>query len=396
MHPLVEEPSILTVDDDRVDRRVVKRLLSNSYRVLEATSGTEALALLSHTPKPACVLLDYRLPDMDGLMFLDTLAQNEGDIHLPIIMVTGQGDELIAVEAMKRGAVDYLVKDQLETGLLEHAIQRAIHQKETEAQLAAYTRDLAGLTMKLATSEKRLRELNANKDAFFGIVSHDLRDPIVGLHGLIKLLRDRFATLSPADTQKWLDDMYAAVDQVRDLLNHLLGWAKTQMGTVEFNPEHVNLRTLVAQSVAALETRLAQKNLQLDFSQAQGWVKADANMIAFVLRNLVGNAIKFTPAGGCITISASASDDLFEISVQDTGIGMTPDQCDKLFRLEDRYTRLGTDGERGTGFGLLRCHAFVEKHGGTIGVESEESQGSRFWFTLPATDPLMASTPLPV
>jgi len=169
------------------------------------------------------------------------------------------------------------------------------------------------------------------------------------------------------------------------LLENLLHWARMQQGLIPFKREHVVLHLIVEESVAMLMDAAKSKKIDILCNiPHEITVFADSNMLQTVIRNLVSNAVKFTPHGGRITITAIVTaDKSVKISIKDSGIGMSPEIIDHLFQLDVKTSRNGTDGEPSTGLGLLLCNEFVEKHGGRFNVESDEGKGSTFYFTIP-------------
>ncbi|MEJ5287062.1 MAG: PAS domain S-box protein [Bacteroidota bacterium] len=236
----------------------------------------------------------------------------------------------------------------------------------------------------LKESEERLKELNFAKDKFFNIIAHDLRAPISGLISMTKMLIENSEILSPDGMRELLVDLLEFANQSYNLLENLLQWARTQTGTIPFNPEDTDLFEIALASKLLNEPNAKQKNIVISNNvPPQSFSFVDRNMITTIVRNLVSNAIKFTNPGGEIRINLIDKGDNFELSVSDTGVGMSKEQMDKLFKVGENVSTLGTSGEKGSGFGLILCKEFVEKNGGTIRVESELGKGTTFYVTLP-------------
>lgn len=236
----------------------------------------------------------------------------------------------------------------------------------------------------LKESEERLKELNFAKDKFFNIIAHDLRAPISGLISMTKMLIENSEILSPDEMRELLVDLLEFANQSYNLLENLLQWARTQTGTIPFNPEDTDLFEIALASKLLNEPNAKQKNIVISNNvPPQSFSFVDRNMITTIVRNLVSNAIKFTNPGGEIRINLIDKGDNFELSVSDTGVGMSKEQMDKLFKVGENVSTLGTSGEKGSGLGLILCKEFVEKNGGTIRVESELGKGTTFYVTLP-------------
>lgn len=245
---------------------------------------------------------------------------------------------------------------------------------------------------KLAEEEIKLKneqlvKLNAEKDKFFSIIAHDLKGPFNGFLGLTQIMAEELPSLPMAEVQKIAVKMSKSATNLYRLLENLLEWSQIQKGAIPFNPEVIQLRTILDEGIATFQESAQKKGIEIatDIDDGQK-VFADAYMLQSVIRNLVLNAVKFTPNGGKISLLAKATtDNNIEISIQDTGIGMSRTMVENLFLIDVQTNRTGTEGEPSTGLGLLLCKEFIEKHGGKIWVESEEGKGSTFYFSLPRT-----------
>jgi signal transduction histidine kinase len=228
-------------------------------------------------------------------------------------------------------------------------------------------------------------KLIATKDKFFSIIAHDLKSPFVGLLSLTELMADKTENFSLAEFAEFSKSLNETACNLYKLLENLLEWAMLQNGSINFTPKDFDLSKMISQGINTINQRALQKRItiinKIDNSQK---VYADEKMISTVLRNLLSNAVKFTHQNGMVTISAKEIEDqMIEIFIKDSGIGMPKSIVEKLFELGEKTGRQGTDGELSTGLGLLLCKEFVEKNGGKILVESEEGVGSAFYFTLP-------------
>ncbi len=234
-------------------------------------------------------------------------------------------------------------------------------------------------------TNQELIKLNSEKDKFFSIIAHDLRSPFQGFLSLTEMMADSGEAISQADLVEYSKNLNKAAQNLYKLLENLLAWSQVKNGTIDFAPQYLNLSTIVSQNIDTFTQRAKQKGItiieEIDHEQK---VFADDKMIGSILRNLLSNAVKFTIKDGLVTLKAKMrSNDMIEISMEDTGIGISEKLLDKLFKIDEKVGRKGTDGELSTGLGLLLCKEFVEKHGGKIWMESEEGKGSKFTFTLP-------------
>jgi len=232
---------------------------------------------------------------------------------------------------------------------------------------------------------EQLQKINAEKDKFFSIIAHDLRSPFNGFLGLTHIMAEELPRLTMAQVQELAVSMQNSATNLHSLLENLLQWSQKQQGLIPFHPEIIHLHLVVEETIAVLLESAKEKQIEILNTISIGFtVFADLNMFQTIIRNLVSNAVKFTPNGGRITIDASIHNEtMLKISVSDTGIGMSPNLLNRLFRLDESANRKGTNNEPSTGLGLLLCKEFVEKNNGKIWVESQEGKGSTFYFTIP-------------
>lgn len=236
----------------------------------------------------------------------------------------------------------------------------------------------------LKESEEKLRQMNLAKDKFFNIIAHDLRAPISGLTSMTKLLLENYENLEPEYTKDLLSNILEVSNQTFNLLENLLLWARTQTGTIPFKPEETDLYEVVLASKVLNEPNAKQKGITINnLVPADSFAFVDRNMITTVVRNLISNAVKFSPSNTEITIKLNDIGDFYELIVSDKGVGMTPEQLDKLFKLGENISTVGTQGEKGSGIGLILCQEFVERNGGKIRIESQVGEGTTFFITLP-------------
>lgn len=235
----------------------------------------------------------------------------------------------------------------------------------------------------LIESESRLIELNNTKDILYSIIAHDLRSPFNSILGFSDLLINTTESEGFEKIQKFSSLIYSTARNTLVLLDNLLDWEKTQTGQINFNPEKLNLSTVIKNVIKIKTSNAIIKNISLNFNPSNIAVFADQNMLKTVLRNLISNAIKFTNLNGEININTIQSQDYCEISILDNGVGMDSEKCNNLFKIDINVTTKGTEGEKGSGLGLLLCKEFVEKNKGKIIAESELGKGSNFMFTLP-------------
>jgi signal transduction histidine kinase len=229
-----------------------------------------------------------------------------------------------------------------------------------------------------------LQDLNATKDKFFSIISHDLKGPLNSLTSFSGLLINHTDSLSKDEIKMLAKDLDKSLKNLFALLENLLEWSRSQTGKIEFKPEAFDVTALLAENTELLKAQAQNKNIVLENAYiSEQSVFAHKHSINTVVRNLISNAIKFTPAGGMIKVDLQPKADSVTVTIADNGVGMSKEVMNKLFRIDTKHTTKGTAEEKGTGLGLILCKEFVEKNGGRIWVESEEGKGSVFCFTVP-------------
>jgi len=250
--------------------------------------------------------------------------------------------------------------------------------------LAQKNQELEVLNHTLSDSEAALKELNATKDKFFTIIAHDIKNPLSAYRSVTKMLTNSFFELSEQQKLEYIRGIYKSSENLYELFQNLLQWSTSQAGSMKFKPQEIDLGILSFKAVAILQESADKKNLQVDMDvKTDTYAYGDINMVSTVLVNLVSNAIKYSKQAGTINIKASDSGNFLKISVTDSGVGITKEDIEKLFRVEIDHKTIGDSEEKGTGIGLILCKEFVTKNGGTIWVESEYGKGAIFNFTLP-------------
>ncbi len=231
---------------------------------------------------------------------------------------------------------------------------------------------------------KELSELNSMKDKLFSIIAHDLKNPLHSLFGLTDYLITSYKSLSDDERINLIAKMDTSGKQILRLLENLLYWSRSQIGSVEFSPKMNDLNKMIEETIEVLSETAASKKIEVINNVVKdSFVYCDSDMIKTVLRNLISNGIKFTNCEGRIAIDLIKIEGAWKISVSDNGIGMEEDKTKSLYKIDSISTSRGTEGEQGTGLGLIICKEFIEKHKGTISAESSVGKGSTFSFTLP-------------
>ncbi|MCX6278901.1 MAG: PAS domain S-box protein [Bacteroidetes bacterium] len=246
------------------------------------------------------------------------------------------------------------------------------------------------ITERKKTEAERIRKneelvlLNATKDKFFSIIAHDLKSPFNSIVGFSNILVEQVNEKDYEGIEEYANIILKSSGRALDLLMNLMEWARSQTGRMEFNPEYIEMVDFINEIILSFDVIAGQKSIVIDRAFPPNVIVfADKAMLSTVLRNLISNAIKFTQTGGKITISIEGKQSELSASVSDSGVGISTERIEKLFRIDESYSTPGTNNERGTGLGLILCKEFIEKHGGKICVESEVGNGSTFRFTIP-------------
>jgi signal transduction histidine kinase len=390
---------ILVIDDDEVDRMAVRRSLTKAgfrLEVAEVENCTEAIAVLQASPFD-CVFLDYRLPDQDGLLLVQQVRQL--GIRVPLVVLTGQGDEEIAVDLMKAGATDYLVKSRVSPDNLARVLRNAIrvYQAELEAALANQrlresnellirkNQELEIQRQQIQIQNIKLIEASRLKSQFLATMSHELRTPLNAIIGFSQLLLRPGKAALPPQQQDMVSRILNNGKNLLFLLNEILDFSKAEAGHLDLKPDMVDLAAVVQATVNELRSLAEQKQLaltvQIQLERSQ--VYNDANRLRQVLVNLVSNAIKFTDVGEVSVRVFEADDETIILQVQDTGIGIAPEHFSHIFEAFRQVDQTNTRKHAGTGLGLAITDSLVCLMEGTIQVDSTIGDGSTFTVRLP-------------
>ena len=399
--------SILLVDDDDVDRMTVKRAFKQAgfaVKLNEAIDGKEAVSILqssqdktAHPNNIDLILLDYRLPDTNGL---DLIAKIKSmDIKLPIIILTGQGDEEIAVEIMKAGAADYISKAKIEPNILIKAINSAvrIYQAETAVELAnerlrasnellvLKNKELERQKQQIESQNIELQESYQLKSEFLATMSHELRTPMNAIMGFSQLLLRQYPDPLSDQQVNLIQRILNNSKNLLDMINEMLDFSKIEAGKLEYQAHVFNLNTLVDTTVEELRSLSLQKQIDLitEIDLNDSMIVQDSNLLKRSLVNLISNAIKFTDSGTVKVKAWETNPERIAISVEDTGIGIAATNLDKIFHAFRQVDQSFTRQHAGTGLGLAITDSLIKIMGGEISVESELDRGSIFTVEIP-------------
>jgi len=319
-------------------------------------------------------VLGYSVAELEGRVFLDFVHPEDIEPTLQAIAILVKQQEVYCFEnryLAKDGSYRWIEWRSKPQGNKIYAAARDITQRKKHEQ-------------KIQIQNQELEKLNATKDKFFSIIAHDLKSPFNSILGFSEILSEEAHKHNINSVIKFAGVINSAAKHSYQLLENLLKWARMQQGRIPFEPQTLLLNRLVGSEINGLKISAENKNIQISNRLDEEIILfADENMLSSVVRNLISNAIKFTPKNGEITITAKQTDGQVIISVSDTGKGITTEEINNLFKIETSFSTQGTENEKGTGLGLLLCKDFIQKHKGNIAVKSMPGKGSTFTIYLP-------------
>ena len=406
--------TILVVDDQPQNIRLIGTFLRKYYNLLIAENGPKAIDT-AISKQPDLILLDIMMPDMSGFEVCEVLKKNEITKEIPIIFLTAKTETDDILKAFEIGGVDYVTKPfnamelmarirahielknskEIIKDQFEQLKQKNEQLKKTYEDLEHQAQHLNKLYMQLIKNEtflrntnEELKKLNEMKDRFFSIVSHDLRSPFAGILTITDIIKNHANTFSKEELISMLQSLNETAQQTYKFIEDLLEWSRSQMGRIQMNIVEEDLHTIVTGTILTLKQQAEIKNIEIDSRIQSGtFAMFDKNMMATIVRNLISNAIKFTPKGGKITLKAEAIEKegkrFIRLAVSDTGVGMTEQQVANLFSLDKVQSTPGTEKEKGTGLGIMICRDFINKMNGELSVESKLNEGTTFFVDVP-------------
>lgn len=361
---------LLLVEDNPGDARLIKLFLDESrqeFAITHTTGLSDTMRFLAHG-HPDTVLLDLGLPDSQGLATLRETRKAAPEV--PVVILTGLNDEELAVDALKEGAQDYLVKGSIESKALVKSVRYAIERQRL-----------------LAENERLRVQQMALKDEFLSHVSHELRSPLNAIYQFVSILSDGLAGECNPQQREFLQIIWRNAGQLKTMIGELLDVTRAAAAKLIVNLRTVEVAPIVQEVCDTVRAAANLKNIALRAEMAEDLprVLADPDRLRQILVNLLDNAVKFTPEAGKVTVRVSAfetSPPVLKFSVMDTGCGIAAELHERIF--ERLYQVSSNDGARtGLGLGLYICRELVKLQGGNIFVEQSSSSGTTFSFSLP-------------
>lgn len=382
-----QDKAVLLIDDSPEDREYLRRCLGQDpgtrYRIQSVSTIDEALRACRTGPFD-CLILDYDLPDGSGLDLLDALAGTEGQLDVAVVVLTGKGSEQLAVQALKRGVQDYLVKGQFSPTYLCQTVGDAISKVMLRAELERQRHEAARLGEEARRRAEELADAGRRKDEFLAMLGHELRNPLAPLRtGLDVLGR---LDVTGTDHARTRAIMSRQLDHMVRLVDDLLDVSRMTRGKVELRLRSVELGEAVARAVEGVRGRLEERGHQLDVVLPESAVglEADPDRLEQVFGNLLTNAGRYTEPGGHIQVFVGLEAGEATVRVRDDGIGIRADMLDRIFEPFTQADRVTGRVSEGLGLGLALVRGLVELHGGRVAVHSDgPGHGSEFVVRLP-------------
>lgn len=359
--------SILVVDDNPKNLQVLANLLADKYKLFLSESAKSAIEIVN-TKKIDLVLLDVIMPDMNGFETCKVIKANPTTTGIPIIFITAKVDVADITNGFKCGGVDYVTKPFNHDELLARI--------ETHLKLKT-SQEL------LELKNYELQKLVETRNKFFSIISHDLRNPITALSGVLTILKNDYFELSEKEKIELIDSLFSSSTNLKNLLENLLQWAKTQTKKIVYEPESINLDKFFSEIVEIVKLQAKQKKIKIIIRNMSLNVYADVKMLRTVFLNIISNAIKYTNNSGSIELTAENIENFILIKIADNGIGMTDEQISNIAKVESNSSTLGTQGEKGTGLGLIICKEYIDINKGKIEIQSQKNIGTTITLKLP-------------
>lgn len=362
-----QEITILIVDDNQENLRVASNSLKQAgYKLALALSGQDALKILEKIPVDL-ILLDVMMPGMDGYQVCKTLKSNESTAEIPVIFLTAKTQTEDIVEGFEAGGVDYILKP--------------FNHHELMVRVKNH--------VDMAKARKEILEMNRTRDKLYSIIAHDIKSPFNSIIFTISMIEDGLFDPSRPEFKEVMHGLGVTAKETKTLIENLLEWTKFQNGTNMLSLRQNNLFDVASESILLLSSNAKQKNIELKLDMPEkltAWF--DEVSVNTILRNLISNAIKFTNPEGRITVSGKATEsNTVQLTVTDTGIGISKEALKKIFETGDHVTTMGTNKERGTGLGLSLVKDFVAKNKGKLNVNSTPGQGTEMIIELRSVKP---------
>jgi signal transduction histidine kinase len=352
---------LLFIGDDKKTAKSLNVKLKDQFKLFSCLTENFSLIEIKEI-KPDVILLSLNEDRSSNFMISNAIKTNYEFNYVPLIYLYDIKGKEDFKPVFKNGGVDFV---HLPINFDELSVRIDYHIKACKENI-------------------KLTEQISERDKLFSILSHDLRKPFASLMGITHLLSESAQFCTFEELRDLAKENYKTVTNTYHLLENLLEWCKVKCGHVEFKPANIDLNNLIMRVIAHLKDLAGKKNISIEFNtSAKSTVFADERMIYTVLKNLIENALKFSEADSKVIISKNDFSDKMTVMIEDHGIGIKKDELNKLFNISNPYSTKGTDGERGSGLGLILSKELIHKNLGELSFKSKSGAGSRFSFVLP-------------
>lgn len=353
---------ILIVDDNPMNLMLTSHVLENEgFHTRTAEDGVSGLATIANAI-PTLILLDVMMPEMNGYEVCRKIKENEKWIDIPIIFLTANAQTENLVEGFLAGGVDYITKPFKSEELLVRVKNH----------------------LELADSRRRILEMIKSRDKLYSIIAHDIRSPLSGILQTIDAIDQGYFDTTGDDFKELIHHLKIRTKETSTLLTSLLQWTRLQSGHVEMQITEGDLKPVISSCIRLLEANAEEKNILItDKTDEVLLCKFDEVSVHTILRNILSNAIKFTPANGQIIITNELVGNMIRLNIKDSGIGMSEDVIKMIFENDKHYSSSGTANEQGTGLGLMLVKEFIRRNNGKLEINSVVNSGTRITISFP-------------
>lgn len=359
---MADNKNILIVDDNQINLQVVSSFLKEqNYNIAIAFNGIDALQILQDT-EIDLVILDVVMPQMDGYETAKRMKSDNKLKDIPIIFLSAKTESKDIVEGFNSGGIDF--------------VSKPFNGEELKMRVKTH--------LELVEAKQTIVQFHKTRDRIYSILAHDIRSPLASMSMFLDGLSGNYIESSGPNFDKLITEISLSTRNALTLIQNMLEWTKIQSDTTIIFPEIFDLQVIVEKSISLLSLNFKEKNIKLHLSiPIQTEAYFDEVTISNVFRNIISNAVKFTPTGGEVFIYSLETTYYVNITVEDSGVGMTPHVIEKIFDKDEHHTSRGTNNEKGTGLGLYMVKDFVKLNKGTLKVESDVNKGSKFTVSLP-------------
>ncbi|KAB2828030.1 MAG: hybrid sensor histidine kinase/response regulator [Paludibacter sp.] len=354
---------VIVIDDNTVSLVLIAKILTTAgYKAVVTDDAVNALEKI-RSEKPSLIILDIEMPEITGFELCRKIKTQDDLKDIPVIFLTANQETDTMVEGFQSGGVDFITKP--------------FRKEELYVRVRNH--------IELAESRKTIVEMNNSRDKLYSIIAHDIRSPLAGILQTIDAIDQGFFDPSSELFSEIIRDLKNRTNETNTLLNSLLQWTRMQDKNVALNLKMTNIYELMKSCISLLELNAKEKNIGIELKLKKNFEAfCDEVSTHTVFRNLINNAIKFTPENGKVIINGKSGLRYMEVSIEDTGVGMSAEVINKILVENEHYTSFGTHNEKGTGLGLMIVKNFIQRNKGLLKIESEVGAGSKFTVCLPS------------